>query len=125
LGKVRWLVEHFSIVSKEQYNCEVTITIDEIMVPYKGRYCNIRQYMMGKPVRVGVKVWAWVSSKSRYISNLIVYLGAGDARDEAELVGIDDVLVALRGLEHQGHVVITDNFFSGVSLFTTLLSRGF
>jgi hypothetical protein len=125
LGTVRWLVEHFSTVSKEQYNCEVTITVDEIIVPYKGHYCNIRQYMKGKPMRFGVKVWALVSSKSQYISNLIIYLGTGDARDEAELVGADVVLVALRGLEHRGHVVITDNFFSGVSLFTTLLSRGF
>jgi hypothetical protein len=125
LGKVRWLVEHFSAVSQAQYNCEVTLTVDEIMVPYKGRYCNIRQYMMGKPVRFGVKVWALVSSGSRYISNLIVYLGAGDAREEAELVGADAVLVALRGLEHRGHVVFTDNFFTGVSLFTSLLRRGF
>jgi hypothetical protein len=95
------------------------------MVPYKGRYCNIRQYMKGKPVRFGMKVWALVSSQSRYISNLIVYLGAGNAQEEAELVGSDAVLVALHGFEHRDHVIITDNFFSGVSLFTTLLKRGF
>jgi hypothetical protein len=42
LGKVRWLV----------VNC----TVDEIMVPYKGRYCNVRQYMKGKPVRFSIKI---------------------------------------------------------------------
>jgi hypothetical protein len=42
LGKLRWLVEHFSRVSQELYNCEVHCTVDEIMVPYKGRYYNIR-----------------------------------------------------------------------------------
>jgi hypothetical protein len=101
------------------------VTVDEIMVPYKGRYYNIRQYMKGKPMRFGVKVWALVSSQSRYISNLIVYLRADDVREEAELVGSDIVLVALRGLERRGHVVITDNFFTGVLLFRTLLERGF
>ena len=79
LGKARWLVEHSSSISKEQYNCEVTLTVDEIMVPYKGRYCNIMQYMKGKSIRFGVKVWTLVSSKSHYISNLIVYQGAGNA----------------------------------------------
>jgi hypothetical protein len=56
LGKVRWLVEHFLWVSKEQYNPEVNCTVDEIMVPYKGRYCNVRQYMKGKPVRFSIKI---------------------------------------------------------------------
>jgi hypothetical protein len=125
LGKVRWLVEHFSSVSQAQYNCEEIVTVDEIMVPYKGRYCNIRQYMKGKPVRFGIKVWALASSKSRYVSNLIVYLGAGDQREESELVGADAVLVAVRGLEGRGHVVITDNFFTSVKLQVELLRRGF
>jgi hypothetical protein len=74
LGKVRWLVEHFSTVAQAQYNCKEIVTVDEIMVPYKGRYCNIRQYMKGKPVKFGIKVWALASSKSRYVSNLIATL---------------------------------------------------
>jgi hypothetical protein len=48
IGKVRWLVEYFSAVSKELYNPEVTCTVDEIMLPYKGMFCNIRLYMKGK-----------------------------------------------------------------------------
>lgn len=99
IGKVRWLVEHFSAVSKANYNCEVTCTVDEMMLPYKGRYCNIRQYMKGKPVKFGIKIWALVSSQSRYISNVIVYLGSGHVREEDESVGVDAVLVAVRGLE--------------------------
>jgi hypothetical protein len=49
LGKMRWLVDYFSIVSKAQYNYEVIIIVNEIMVPYKGCYCNIKQYMKGNP----------------------------------------------------------------------------
>jgi hypothetical protein len=125
LGKVRWLVEHFSQVSKEQYNPEVICTVDEIMVPYKGHYCNIRQYMKGKPVRFGIKIWALASSSSRYVSNVMVYLGAGNVREEDDLVGADAVLQAVRGLEGRGHTIITDNFFSSVKLFRSLLERGF
>jgi hypothetical protein len=125
LGKVRWLVEHFSATSQAQYNCERVVTVDEIMVPYKGRYCNIRQYMKGKPVKFGIKVWALASSQSWYVSNLIVYLGAGDQREESDLVGANAILVAIRGLEGRGHVVITDNFFTSVKLQLELLKRGF
>jgi hypothetical protein len=65
------------------------------------------------------------SSQSRYVSNLIVYLGASDQREESDLVGADAVLVAVRGLESRGHVVVTDNFFTSVRLQLELLKRGF
>jgi hypothetical protein len=125
LGKLRWLIEHFSVLSQANYNCQVHCTVDEMMLPYKGRYCNIRLYMKGKPVKYGLKVWALASSQSRYVSNAIVYLGAGDAHTENELLGTDAVLVAVRGLEGWGHVIITDNFFTSVKLHTELLKRGF
>jgi hypothetical protein len=125
LGKFRWLVKHFSAVSKAQYNPEVNFTVDEIMVPYKRRFCNIRQYMRGKPVRFGIKIWAVASSQLRYVSNVIVYLGAGDEREENDLVGVDAVLTAVRGLEGRGHCIITDNFFTSVALHVELLQRGF
>lgn len=65
LAKVRWVVEAFVRASQTYYNCERECTVDEIMIPYKGRYCNIRQYMKSKPVKFGIKVWALASSQSR------------------------------------------------------------
>lgn len=66
IGKVRWLVEGFSRISQSLYSPERVCTVDEIMVPYKGRYCGIRQYMKSKPVKFGIKLWALASSESRY-----------------------------------------------------------
>jgi hypothetical protein len=40
-------------------------------------------------------------------------------------VGADAVLVAVRGMEGCGHVLIVDIFFSSVKLFMMLLDRGF
>lgn len=99
--------------------------VDEIMVLYKGCYCNIRQYMKGKPVRFGIKIWALASSSSRYMSNVMVYLGVGDIREEDDLVGTDVVLQAVQGLEGRGHTIIIDNFFSSVKLFSSFLECGF
>ena len=42
IAKTRWLVELFGEVSKEIYNLEREITVDECVIPYKGRYCFIR-----------------------------------------------------------------------------------
>jgi hypothetical protein len=125
LGKLHWLIEHIAAVSQANYNCQVHCTVDEMMLPYKGRYCNIRQYMKRKPVKKGLKVWVLASLQSRYVSNVIVYLGAREARVENEFMGANVVLVVVRGLENRGHVIITDNFFTSVRLHTELLRRGF
>jgi hypothetical protein len=58
------------------------VTVDEIMVAYKGRFCNIRQFVRSKPTRFGIKVWALASSQSRYVYNMVVYLGADNEDDE-------------------------------------------
>lgn len=74
IAKVRWLCESFATLSQALYNNDRVCTVDEIMVPYKGRYCNIRQYMKAKPVKFGVKVWALASSQSRYAFEAFQFL---------------------------------------------------
>jgi hypothetical protein len=39
-----------------QWNVGQFITIDEMMVRYKGSYCPARQYMPKKPQKWGLKV---------------------------------------------------------------------
>lgn len=68
IEKVRWLLEGFARISQSLYNAERVCTVDEIMVPYKGKYCGIRQFMKSKPVRFGIKLWALASNTSRYAS---------------------------------------------------------
>jgi hypothetical protein len=36
IGKVRWLLERFTSIAQSLYNNERIVTVDEIMVPYKG-----------------------------------------------------------------------------------------
>jgi hypothetical protein len=79
---VRWLLDKFRRLSHEHYNCEVVVTVDEIMVVYKGHFCNIRQFVRSKPTRFGIKVWILASSQSRYVYNMVVYLGADNEDDE-------------------------------------------
>ena len=67
----------FRTVSREIYNLEREITVDECIIPYKGKYCFIRQFMPKKPVRFGIKAWLLASSKSRFVYTIEVYFGEG------------------------------------------------
>ena len=125
IGKVRWLVEHFSVAAKANYNYEVTCTVDKMMLPYKGKYCNICQYMKEKPVKFKIKIQTLDSSQSHYVSNIIVYLDAINVQEEDELVEVDFVLMAVQGMEGCGHVIIMDNLFTSVKLFMTILEMDF
>lgn len=67
-----------SIFNQFVANCKAffepgpNITIDESLIPFKGR-CPFRVYMKNKPHRYGIKVWAAVCSSTGYMYNLQVF----------------------------------------------------
>ena len=122
IAKVRWVLEGFVRRSRELYNPEKFLTTDEIMVAYRGKYSPIRQYIKSKPTRYGLKFWALVCSQTRYIYNLIPYLGKSGQVEPT--TGESVVLDLIAGLEGRGHTVVCDNFFSSPSLFHKLLDLG-
>jgi hypothetical protein len=124
LAKTRWLLNHFVTVSESIYNLEREVTIDECIIPYKGKYCQIRQFMKGKPTRFGIKVWCLASSHSRFISRIEVYEGKGTGLGPHGL-GYHVVSRLIEGLDGRGHVVVVDNLFASVNLFHELMVRGF
>lgn len=85
------------------------IVVDEMMIPYVGRYCRFAVYMKSKPIKRGMKVWALADSSSRYVYNLEVYVG----KDDNEASGYGVVMRMLKGLEGLNHTVVTDNYFTG------------
>ena len=123
IAKTRWLVENFVKVSKEIYNLEREITVDECVIPYKGRYCFIRQFMPDKPVRFGIKVWLLASSKSRFVWQMEVYFGEGTGAGPHGL-GYHVVERMVKGPENRGHCLVIDNFFASVNLFHDLMCKG-
>lgn len=123
LAKTRWLLDMFMVVSEEIYNLEREITVDECVIPYKGRYCFIRQFMSDKPVRFGIKAWLLASSKSRFVWRIEIYFGAGTGTEEHGL-GCHVVERLVQGLHHRGHCLVVDNLFASVNLFHELMVQG-
>lgn len=56
LCKVRWLLTEIRKRYMENWNLGQMITIDEMIVRYKGKYCPIWQYMPKKPCKWGIKI---------------------------------------------------------------------
>jgi hypothetical protein len=124
LAKLRWLLDYFSRRSQELYHPERVITVDEIVVPYKGKYARIIQFMKDKPHRFGLKIWCVCSSLSRFVLKIEVYEGVGTSSGEQGL-GYHVTMRLLEGYEGRGHTIVVDNFFASVRLFHDLMVKGF
>ena len=74
LGKVRTIFEMLKTRCRVLYNPHQQISIDEAMVPYKGR-SSLKQYMPKKPVKRGFKVWMRADAVNGYVCEMDVYTG--------------------------------------------------
>lgn len=45
--------------------------------------------------------------------------------EEASSVGEEAILTTMHRLEHHGHVIVTDNFFTSPQLVVALMAHGF
>lgn len=66
-AKTQWLIDEIRNKSVENWNLGKFVTVDKMMVMYKGKYCSIRQYLPNKPVKWGVKIWCLADSVSKYV----------------------------------------------------------
>jgi hypothetical protein len=131
LHQVRWLVDELRRLFRREWELGEFLTVDEMMIGYKGTYCPMRQYLPNKPCKCGIKVWCLTNSSSKYVYDFDVYCGhdhnlAVDAepmqpvmRGEPRLAH-NVVLKLVRDLEGKGHVIVMDNYFSSIGLFEEL-----
>jgi hypothetical protein len=76
-------------------------------------------------------VWCLADSKSKFVYNFEIYCGKNPNGPEGQAptrVGEGNmarnvVLGLMEGLEGKGHVLVTDNYFSSIGLFTELANR--
>jgi hypothetical protein len=131
LRQVRWLVEEIRNACMREWSLGKFLTIDEMMVHYKGSYSPIRQYMPKRPEKWGIKFWVLADSVSKFIYCFEIYCGKnleaeitveGTHGQAGSAYGV--VMKLLRGLEKKGHCVVMDNFFCSIPLFEDLMKKG-
>ena len=107
---------------------EEFISVDEMIVKYYGRN-SLKQFMRGKPIRFGYKLWA-ACGVSGYCYNFDLYCGKkgsrNDDNDDGLLLGTKVVLRMLEPVKvPNSHSVFFDNFFTGYDLLVHLRNLGY
>ena len=116
---MRPLLDSFVEAVKSEYRPSKNVSIDEAMIPFKGRP-SLKQYMLLKPVKRGIKVWECADSSNGFICDLEVYVGKRDGNPKQGL-GHRVVRNLTRPLVRKNHHVFVDNFFNSLALTEDLL----
>lgn len=74
LAAVRSLLTSFDANCKKSYCLSEFVTIDEKLIPFRGR-CSFIQYMPAKPAKYGLKIYALNDAKTFYTSSIEIYCG--------------------------------------------------
>lgn len=122
LHKVRPLIDMVDQTFKDHYMPNQNQTVDEAMIKYKGRF-SIKQYMPGKPIKRGMKVWMRCDSSSGYCHQLNIYMGKDDPNRGPKL-GEKVVKILCKDLKWKAHHVYMDRYFTSIPLLRCLERNG-
>ena len=84
LGKVQVVIDTLNTQFQDVYNLHRDISVDEAMIPFKGR-SSLKQYIPNKPVKRGIKVWMLADAVNGYVTNFEVYKGKEGSTPEKGL----------------------------------------
>ena len=121
--KVRKLLDLLSPRFLSQYNTHEELSVDEAMIPFKGRL-SIKQYMKDKPTKWGIKVFVLADERNGYTVRLQIYAGKNSnlATNDSGLCSCV-VLELLNGLENNCPKVYMDNYYTSPELFLALYKK--
>ncbi|KAK3590559.1 hypothetical protein CHS0354_008489 [Potamilus streckersoni] len=123
LQKVRYLLDHLRRAFQSEYVPHKQVTVDEAMVPFKGRL-SLKQYIKDKPVKFGIKIWVLADAVSSYCYNFDVYVGKNAKIVNGNLGLSSKVVIALaKPIEMKGYEIYTNNFFTSPHLADYLYQR--
>lgn len=110
--------EFLNIVSHNistEYKLSRDISIDETMVPHKGRL-SFKQYIKNKPTQWGIKLWVLSEARTGYVYRFQVYLGKENNNPERNLARrvVRDLTTTVEGNNHHLYM---DNFYCDPHLF--------
>lgn len=65
------------------------MTIDDMMVKYKDKYCCIKKYLPSKPIKWGIKIWCMINVRCKLMSNFKVYCRKRKVVHSEEFIGLN------------------------------------
>ena len=124
LYKTRPFISHLQEKFKTLWIPRPNVSIDEAMVPFKGRL-GIKQFISNKPVSFGVKLWELGESATGYCYKFDVYI-CKSKNDTNPVLGKSATVVLnlVKGLENKNYNVYFDNYYTSVPLLLALAEKG-
>ena len=98
--------------------CE--LAVDEAMIGFKGIFF-LKQYLPGKPTKLGIKAWGVVDSANGYLLKCDIY--KKKIRQQDLLLGEQVVLQLTENFWGKWHHIYFDNFFNSTNLMKMLLEQ--
>ncbi|VDI26102.1 Hypothetical predicted protein [Mytilus galloprovincialis] len=122
LYKIESLMDMFTDSMVSQYIPKRQLSVDEVMVPFKGRL-SFKQYMPAKPTKWGIKMWAIAEANTGYVSYCQVYCGKTDGAAPGLANRVVKNCIEKANIIGQGYHVYMDNYFTSPALFTDLFQH--
>lgn len=129
-AKLRPFLDHLQEKFIQHGGFPEHFAIDESMIPYFGKHFA-KQFIRGKPIRFGFKMWA-LCSKGGYLHSFDLYLGKTENQtlETTANIGLGGnvVLNLIRKANippQHGHKFFFDNYFTSISLMEEMTSRGY
>ena len=123
--KVRPIFDIINSASKKYLPITEYVSVDEMMVPYFGK-SPWKQFIKGKPIRSGYKIWA-ICSSDGYTIHLEPYAGSYTQLPEYGLGQGPNVVLGLveksEKIVRSGTKIVCDNLFTSIPLAEKLSEK--
>ncbi|GBP24853.1 PiggyBac transposable element-derived protein 4 [Eumeta japonica] len=122
LAPIRELWEYVNQNLKKFYLPGENLTIDEQLVPFRGRV-SFKQYLPSKPDKHGMKIWWMCDSKTSYPLFGIPYLGK-EGQNRAESLAYNVLNQLCEPNIRSNRNVTFDNYFTSIDVAKSLAQNG-
>lgn len=123
LAAIRSIFDKFVHNIKNTYSCSEDVTIDEMLLSFRGR-CSWIQYIPSKPAKYGLKFFAMVDANTFFTNNLEIYVGKQPdgpfAKSNTPRDIVDRLTVPIEG---SWRTLTTDNWYTSIPLAETLFQK--
>ena len=123
LAPFRDMWDQFSTNLRMYYIPGPFLTVDEQLVPFRGR-CNFLQYLPSKPDRYGMKIFWVVYSDNCFPLVGIPYLGRPLGQARQVNLGRNTALQLAQPFFKSGRNITCDNYFADLALAEGCLRNG-
>ncbi|XP_068215325.1 uncharacterized protein [Palaemon carinicauda] len=124
LAPIRAMWESFVGACKNVYVPGPHLTIDEQLVPFRGK-TPFKMCIPNNPAKYGMKIVMMCDSDTHFLCNAIPYLGKGTVDlSTCKTHGEYYIMELTAPYPHHGRVVTTDNWFSSLQAAQSLKKKG-